>query len=284
MSLGSVGHDLPNGTVVHESVSSLTSWPSRKAEDFSKKKRVSLCRGFIIPRFSWQLGWRTCGRSETGGVLCTSVLGSALTRAVPYHITRREPFLMPIEFRCPQCNKRLRTPDSSAGKTAKCPSCSNPVTVPATSTIAPNQPDGASGGQWNGGSPPPLGGTMPGQGMGAGVAPMGAAAYGRYPRANLRPKGTRPNKVRSQRPLATIRCLDRRVRCLAAGRCPAPRRVTPSLRPLLGPAARSVKRLGRPRLLLRVPCQPTRPPVCGLAPDPTTAKEPAPWFLASWGR
>ena len=30
---------------------------------------------------------------------------------------------MPIEFRCTQCNKLLRTADASAGKKAKCPDC-----------------------------------------------------------------------------------------------------------------------------------------------------------------
>jgi hypothetical protein len=38
---------------------------------------------------------------------------------------------MPIEFRCPQCQKLLRVGDDAAGKQAKCPGCGDPVTVPA---------------------------------------------------------------------------------------------------------------------------------------------------------
>ncbi|HUG69210.1 MAG TPA: hypothetical protein VMM76_15775 [Pirellulaceae bacterium] len=38
---------------------------------------------------------------------------------------------MPIEFRCPQCQKLLRVPDESAGAKARCPQCSAIVDVPA---------------------------------------------------------------------------------------------------------------------------------------------------------
>lgn len=37
---------------------------------------------------------------------------------------------MPIEFRCTQCHKLLRTGDGTAGKRAKCPACGNFMTVP----------------------------------------------------------------------------------------------------------------------------------------------------------
>ncbi|GAB6164653.1 hypothetical protein JCM19992_06530 [Thermostilla marina] len=50
---------------------------------------------------------------------------------------------MPIEFRCPGCNKLLRTPDTSAGKRAKCPSCGGVVTIPSAS----QSPRPAGGGQ-----------------------------------------------------------------------------------------------------------------------------------------
>jgi hypothetical protein len=40
---------------------------------------------------------------------------------------------MAIEFRCPNCDKKLKTGDDKAGKTAKCPQCGTPVTVPAAS-------------------------------------------------------------------------------------------------------------------------------------------------------
>jgi hypothetical protein len=44
---------------------------------------------------------------------------------------------MPIEFRCPGCNKLLRTADSSAGQDSKCPHCGTPITVPLASDGAP---------------------------------------------------------------------------------------------------------------------------------------------------
>jgi len=43
---------------------------------------------------------------------------------------------MSIEFRCPSCEKKLRTGDDKAGKTAKCPQCGSAVVVPAASDVA----------------------------------------------------------------------------------------------------------------------------------------------------
>lgn len=37
---------------------------------------------------------------------------------------------MAIIQECPQCGKRLSAPDSSAGKTLKCPQCMTPIVVP----------------------------------------------------------------------------------------------------------------------------------------------------------
>ena len=37
---------------------------------------------------------------------------------------------MPISFTCEFCGKRLKAPDSAAGKTSKCPQCGKPVTCP----------------------------------------------------------------------------------------------------------------------------------------------------------
>lgn len=37
---------------------------------------------------------------------------------------------MPIEFRCPQCEKLLRTPDGTSGRQAKCPQCGALTTIP----------------------------------------------------------------------------------------------------------------------------------------------------------
>ncbi len=46
---------------------------------------------------------------------------------------------MPIEFRCTQCAKLLRTGDNTAGKQAKCPACQTIVTVPSGEQAPPRQ-------------------------------------------------------------------------------------------------------------------------------------------------
>src|SRR5687768_11558404 len=43
---------------------------------------------------------------------------------------------MAIEFRCPNCDRKLKTGDDKAGATAKCPQCGTAVTVPAAGTVA----------------------------------------------------------------------------------------------------------------------------------------------------
>ena len=47
---------------------------------------------------------------------------------------------MPIDFRCNQCNRLLRTADDTVGKKAKCPECGNIVTIPATSAPSGTEP------------------------------------------------------------------------------------------------------------------------------------------------
>ncbi len=47
---------------------------------------------------------------------------------------------MPIEFRCTQCDKLLRTPDDTAGKRAKCPSCGTVLPIPAAAATPPAAP------------------------------------------------------------------------------------------------------------------------------------------------
>jgi predicted RNA-binding Zn-ribbon protein involved in translation (DUF1610 family) len=37
---------------------------------------------------------------------------------------------MPITFHCPNCGKKLRAPESAAGKSSTCPGCGNTVTCP----------------------------------------------------------------------------------------------------------------------------------------------------------
>ena len=77
---------------------------------------------------------------------------------------------MPIEFRCTQCAKLLRTGDDTAGKQAKCPACQTIVTVPSASQQpSAQQPDAAPpvspfGQSQNAASQSPFGGGYAGQG------------------------------------------------------------------------------------------------------------------------
>lgn len=51
---------------------------------------------------------------------------------------------MPIEFRCPACNKLLRTADDKAGASAKCPDCGAAVRVPSAAAEEYDVGDGLS--------------------------------------------------------------------------------------------------------------------------------------------
>jgi phage FluMu protein Com len=48
---------------------------------------------------------------------------------------------MPIEFRCPQCEKLLRTPDGTSGRQAKCPQCGALTTIPDLTPAATRAAD-----------------------------------------------------------------------------------------------------------------------------------------------
>ncbi|MBN2023057.1 MAG: hypothetical protein JW809_09715 [Pirellulales bacterium] len=64
---------------------------------------------------------------------------------------------MPIEFRCTQCDKLLRTPDETAGRQAKCPVCGTVVTVPEPAPPASpfgSQPGGSGSPLGSGGGTP----------------------------------------------------------------------------------------------------------------------------------
>ena len=75
---------------------------------------------------------------------------------------------MPIEFRCSQCGKLLRTGDDTAGRQAQCPECGTIGTVPGPAgppepvvpTAAPLGDEG-----------PPAAGARPGSPFAAGAAP-----------------------------------------------------------------------------------------------------------------
>ena len=71
---------------------------------------------------------------------------------------------MPIEFRCTQCQRLLRTGDDAAGKQARCPECGAIVPVPSPGPSAPHAggpsgpggpPGAAPGGPFAPGGPPP---------------------------------------------------------------------------------------------------------------------------------
>ncbi|MDZ4821335.1 MAG: DUF975 family protein [Planctomycetota bacterium] len=82
---------------------------------------------------------------------------------------------MPIDFRCPQCGKLLRTPDNSAGKQAKCPQCAAILRVPDVGAATPADSGAGAGGAGSGdaGEERPFssfdrGPSAPGQGSDAG--------------------------------------------------------------------------------------------------------------------
>lgn len=62
---------------------------------------------------------------------------------------------MPIEFRCTQCGKLLRTGDDTAGRQAQCPECGTIRTVPTPGEAQPAPVPSLA--PLEGGSPPPLG-------------------------------------------------------------------------------------------------------------------------------
>ena len=65
---------------------------------------------------------------------------------------------MPIEFRCTQCNKLLRTPDETAGKQARCPECGAILTVPSPAA-GPSTPPSPGESPFGSQPPPPPPGT-----------------------------------------------------------------------------------------------------------------------------
>ncbi len=76
---------------------------------------------------------------------------------------------MPIEFRCTQCNKLLRTADESAGKKAKCPECGQVLRVPSPEPAA--APDPAPPMFDTGAPSPPQTPAVPSPGPAAAAAP-----------------------------------------------------------------------------------------------------------------
>lgn len=46
----------------------------------------------------------------------------------------------PVEFDCPRCESRLRSPADHIGRIVQCPTCKATITVPAPSEVAPDRP------------------------------------------------------------------------------------------------------------------------------------------------
>jgi DNA-directed RNA polymerase subunit RPC12/RpoP len=87
---------------------------------------------------------------------------------------------MPIEFRCTECNRLLRTQDETAGKKAKCPECGAILTIPK-----PGMPPGTPGASPFGQVPPPSGpGPSP---IGAGPSPAAPPPPGAGPESPFGP-------------------------------------------------------------------------------------------------
>lgn len=67
--------------------------------------------------------------------------------SVPHLVPLRSPFLgelstiMAIEFRCSQCDKKLKVKDELAGKKIKCPGCGDATAVPAAKTAEKQELD-----------------------------------------------------------------------------------------------------------------------------------------------
>ena len=84
---------------------------------------------------------------------------------------------MPIEFRCTQCNRLLRTEEDAAGQKAKCPECGAILEVPTSA--APGQPPGSSA--ETGAFPPaPASGAESPFGPGAPPASDAPSPFGEY--------------------------------------------------------------------------------------------------------
>ncbi len=96
---------------------------------------------------------------------------------------------MPIEFRCSQCSKLLRTPDETAGKQAKCPECGSILTVPTPGAASPPpvRPEPAS---------PPPASPPPGSPFASQPSP-GMAAGSPFASEGPQPTGDPDNPYRS---------------------------------------------------------------------------------------
>jgi len=51
-----------------------------------------------------------------------------------------------LSCQCPQCGKKLKAPDSAAGKRAKCPGCGNPVQLPKAPVLEAEEVAAEEGG------------------------------------------------------------------------------------------------------------------------------------------
>ena len=106
---------------------------------------------------------------------------------------------MSIEFYCPSCQTRIKAPDASAGKMARCPKCSAVATIPAASQSA-----SPPGGDFGTGSPsafPPTGASPHGAGSTQPASPFPSAGtpFGTAPNAGV-PNPYAPNPFSPAKP------------------------------------------------------------------------------------
>lgn len=87
---------------------------------------------------------------------------------------------MSIEFRCPSCRTLIRTPHGTAGKQARCPSCSGVVLIPGESNQTATE--ATTGGQSSAIATPPLK-----------VDPPNPSPFGEQANTSLNPYATSGN-------------------------------------------------------------------------------------------
>jgi phage FluMu protein Com len=124
---------------------------------------------------------------------------------------------MPIEFRCNQCQKLLRTGDETAGKQARCPECGQVTPVPSAPPAAPTEgepagpafppgPEGAPSDPFGPAAGQPTGPFAPGSGPAGPANPyVSPAQTGQPPQYGPAPVGAVPNYL-VQAILCTIFC------------------------------------------------------------------------------
>ena len=104
---------------------------------------------------------------------------------------------MPIEFKCPSCQTRIKAPDASAGKMARCPKCAAVATIPAASQ--PSSPPSPFGGDQGAGSPSGFPSPTPTPMQPTSPFPGAGSTGGAYPTSGV-PDPYAPNPFAQSKP------------------------------------------------------------------------------------